>query len=112
MNMICVLSLILKKYNYDNSGIYKIKLNGVNNIIDMSYMFYKCKNLISVPIISLMNTSNIINMSRLFEGCELLESLPDISNWDIGKVTDIRGMFYNCKNLKKYQIFLVGILLV
>ena len=91
----------IKKYNYDNSGIFKIKLNGVKNITDMSYMFYKCKNLISVPNISQMNTSKITNMNRLFEGCQLLESLPDISSWDIGKVTDIRGMFFNCINLKK-----------
>ena len=91
----------IKEYNYKTGDKFKIQLGGVNNIIDMSYIFYKCKNLKSVPNISQLNTSNIINMNRLFEGCELLETLPDISGWDIGKVTDIRGMFFNCKNLKK-----------
>ena len=92
----------IKDYNYDNSGKFKIKLYGVKNIIDMSYIFHKCPNLIEVPNISQMNTTKVTNMSRLFEGCTLLESLPNISNWDISNVTDIRAMFYNCKNLKNF----------
>ena len=91
----------INQYKYNNSGTFKIKLKGVNNIKDMSYMFYKCNNLISVPNISQMNTSKLIIMSSLFVGCELLESLPDFSNWNIENCTDIRGMFYNCKNLSK-----------
>ena len=91
----------INQYNYDNSGAFEIKLDGVNNIINMSEMFHKCNNLSSVPNISQMNTSKVIKMNSLFDGCEILETLPDISCWDIGKVTDIRAMFYNCKNLIK-----------
>ena len=37
--------------NYKNN-ILKIKLKGINNITNMSYMFYNCSSLISLPDIS------------------------------------------------------------
>ena len=47
----------------------EIKLIGINNIIDASYMFYECEYLISLPNINIWNTNNIINMSWMFRGC-------------------------------------------
>ena len=49
----------------------------VNN--DMSYMFYKCKQLSSISDISKWITNTVINMSYMFYGCKKLSSLPDIS---------------------------------
>ena len=45
----------------------------------MTYMFYNCYSLLSLPDISKWNTSNVINMSYLFSHCKLILSLPDIS---------------------------------
>jgi len=58
----------------------KIKLRGINNIINMSCIFYECSSLLSIPDISKWNTSNIINMSYLFGNCKNIENIPDISN--------------------------------
>ena len=42
---------IREKYNVknNNNNILKIKLIGINNIIDMGDMFYKCSSLLSLP---------------------------------------------------------------
>ena len=69
-------------YKYDSNEIIKIKLIGVNNITDMSYMFYKCSSLSSLPDISKWNTSSVTNMRYMFNGCSSLSSLPDISKWN------------------------------
>ena len=53
----------------------------------MSYMFYKCSSLNSLPDISKWNTNTVTTMEALFYGCESLQSLPDISNWNTTKVT-------------------------
>ena len=45
--------------NYDINKIIKIKLIGVNNIINASFMFYKCASLISITDISKWDTSKI-----------------------------------------------------
>ena len=59
-----------------NSSIYS-KINGLNNIkeniftnvTNMSYMFYKCSSLISLPNISKWNTKNDNNMNYIFSEC-------------------------------------------
>ena len=66
----------------------------------MSYMFYGCRTLDSLPDISKMNIYNITNMSHMFYGCKSLRTLPDISNWNTSNITDISYMFYGCKSLK------------
>ena len=57
----------------------EIKLKGITNVIDMSYMFCKCLSLQSLPDISKWNTSNITDMYDMFDGCKLLKALPDFS---------------------------------
>ena len=78
----------------------KIKLRGINVIINMSCIFYECSSLLSIPDISKWNTSKIINMSYLFGNCENIENIPDISNWDISNVKYMQGIFMNCESLK------------
>ena len=41
-----------------NNNELKIKLKGINNVTNMSYMFYGCKSLSSLPDISKWNTIN------------------------------------------------------
>jgi len=57
----------------------EIKLKGINKVTDMSYMFYECNALSSLPDISKWNTSKVTNISYMFYGCNSLSSLPDIS---------------------------------
>ena len=38
-------------------------------------------------------------MSYIFYYCESLESLPDISKWDTSAVTNMSSMLYNCYSL-------------
>ena len=77
----------------------KIKLRGINDIINMSCIFYEC-SLLSIPDISKWNTNNVINMSYLFGKCENIENIPDISNWNTSNVKYMQGIFMGCKSLK------------
>ena len=62
---------ITEKYkiiNYNNNEL-KIKLKGIDNINDMSYMLYECSSLSSLPDISKWNTDNVKDMRYMFYGC-------------------------------------------
>ena len=62
----------------------------------MSYMFYWCKSLYSLPDISKWDTKNITNMKQMFSYCKSLKSLPDISKWDTKNVIDMSYIFKGC----------------
>ena len=68
---------ITEKYNIKNinNDILIIKLKGINNITNMSYMFYGCSSLTSLSDISKWNTNNVTDMSYIFYGCSSLSSL-------------------------------------
>ena len=86
--------------NDDNNLILKLKLIGINNIINANAMFNKCNFLLSISEdFSKWDTSNIINMSYMFCECQSLLCLPDISFWNTRKVTDMSFMFSNCSSL-------------
>ena len=76
-----------------NDGIFEIKLKGIKNITDMSYMF--CSGygdnipLLSIPDFSKWNTQNVTNMQSIFSFCKSLSKLPDISKWNTENVTDM-----------------------
>ena len=81
---------IAEKYNIksNNNNKLKIKLEGIDNITNMSYMFDKCSS---------------------------LSSLPDISKWNTNKVTDILiwlPCFINVHHYHHYLIFQNGILIM
>ena len=107
--------------------IFEIKLKGITNMTDLSYMFYECSSLLSLTDISKWNTTIITNMSNMFNTsekreiyneplfgiqlgiCESLFSytinnskltlLPDISEWDTSNVNSMNNMFYDCSSL-------------
>ena len=91
-------------YNFDNmdeNQIFTIKLKGINNIDDISFMFCGCLSLFSLPDISKWNTEKVTNMSCIFCGCYSLKSLPkDLSQWNTSNCVSFNGMFYGCYNLK------------
>ena len=86
-----------------NNNNYKYKLNiilkGINNVTNMSQMFYKCESLSSLPDISEWNINNVTNMSHMFYKCESLSSLPDISEWNTNNVKVFIYIFEDCLNL-------------
>ena len=105
---------ITEYYNVKNinNNILKIKLKGIDNVTNMSYMFDGCKSLTNLPDISKWNTNNITDMSCMFGGCSSLSSLPDISQWNTNNVTDMSCMFGGCSSLSSDLIFQNGILVM
>ena len=87
--LLSALSAITNKYttnylltyniNNEDNSLTSSEYNNFNNISDMSYLFWGCKSLISLPDISKWNISNVKYMNGMFSGCESLISLPDIS---------------------------------
>ena len=95
----------IKNKSYIFSGCENlVSLSNISDFItskndDISYMFNECKSLTSLPDISGWDTSEVNNINNLFSGCESLLSLPDISKWNISKVKDINHIFSDCKKL-------------
>ena len=103
----CIIKYKGKKYALDEDleidnkeDKLEIKLCGINNINDLSDIFFNCDSFIYLLDISKWNTSNVTNMSYMFYGCSSLKSLPDISKWNTSKVTNMNYMFYGCSSLK------------
>ena len=96
------LSSYLKNENNENLDInnLEVKLTGISNITDMSYMFSGCLFLNNVQGMDKLDTNKINNISGIFSGCLWLTEIPDISNWDTSNVTNISGIFYACHSLK------------
>ena len=62
----------------------------------MSYIFYNCLSLSSLPDISKWNTNDVEDMSGMFWNCIILSLLPDISKWNTNKVNNMSDMLDNC----------------
>ena len=60
----------------------------------MSYMFYNCISLTTVP---LFDTSKVSNMYRMFEDCISLTTVP---LFDTSNVSNMYQMFSNCYNIQ------------
>ena len=94
---------ICKKININlnqlKNNIFEIKLKGIKNVTNMSYIFNKCNSLSPLSEISKWNTQNVTDMSYMFFYCESLVTLPEISNWNTKNVTNMIYMFYNCSSL-------------
>ena len=67
---------------------------------NMSYMFYGCTSLLSIPDdISDWNTKTTNDISYMFFGCSSLKSLPDISKWNTFHFTNLKCIFNSCSSL-------------
>jgi len=110
----CLLIIKNKLYNFSDKYYYNIqdsklddflivKLIEKNNIVDMSYMFYGCQNLISITNIANWDTINATNMKSMFYLCKNLQSLGNLSKLRVDNVTDFSYMFYGCNTLKNLE---------
>ena len=61
-----ICSYITNFHEYLNKGKLEIKLNNINEISDISYMFSGCLSLISLPDISKINLKNITSIRGIF----------------------------------------------
>ena len=52
-------------FKYYNKDILEIKLKGIDNITDMSFMFYRCTSLLYISEYSKWNTDNVTNISYM-----------------------------------------------
>lgn len=68
-----------------------------NNITKMIYLFYNCRNLLSVDL-SRFSVNNVTNMKSMFNFCKSLVSV-NFYNFDTSKVTDMSYMFSSCESL-------------
>ena len=59
-------------------------------------MFSGCENIKYIHFSNFI-TTNLQNMSYMFYNCKSLNSLPDISKWNTSNVKDMSWMFYGCK---------------
>ena len=97
--------IIFDNFEYDLVPCFKlgnsnkIKLKGIKNITDMTFMLYQCYLLLYVPDLDQLNTSNVTDMKEMFCGCQSLLSLPDISKWNTSKVINMSYMFSDCISL-------------
>ena len=88
----------------DDEELLEIKLFGINNITDMSYLFSCCEMLESLSDIYKWNTKNVTNMSHMFYNCKSLKELERIHRWNTKNVINMSHMFYNCESLKYLEI--------
>ena len=74
------LTSYFKLKNNVNNNILKIILIGINNVTDMSKMFFDCSSLISLPDISKWSTNNATSKYRMLFNCFSLIYMQDKKN--------------------------------
>lgn len=80
-----------------SSGVNKI-IKKIPNTIEITgnsalCLFYRCNNLIEIP---LFNTNNVTNMRNMCYECSSITNLPE---YNTSNVTDFYSMCYGCTNL-------------
>ena len=81
----------------------KIKLIELNDIENMSFMFFDCLSLLSVDM-SKWNINSVKNLDFIFVGCPSLNNISDISKWDTTNIISKNYMFLGSQQLKSLQI--------
>ena len=82
-----------------NKKVLELKLEIIDEILDLSYMFYECSSLLSIDENFSKISTKITKLNSIFNGCSSLKSLPDISNWDLNNAIDLSYLFKGCSSL-------------
>lgn len=72
-----------------------INYSDTEHVYNFSYMFAKCTELTSVPLLA-MSGSNQISLDHMFDGCKSLSTIP-LFNTEYATIMD--NMFAGCTNL-------------
>ena len=84
---------------YNCYSLQSVPLFNTAAVTSMSYMFYNCYSLQSVP---LFNTAAVTSMSYMFSGCSSLQSVPAFNT---AAVTSMYYMFNGCYSLQSVPLF-------
>jgi len=82
--------------------IQNIQYLNTSEVVDMSYMFYKCGLLESIDL-SGFNTDNVTTFQCLFHSCASLKEL-DLSTFNTANAESVLSMFYSCSKLKRLDL--------
>ena len=85
----------LIKHNLKNIN-FDISRWDVNNVEDMSYMFYDCEKFNGN--LSKWDISKVKNINTMFCLCSDFMG-NGLKNWNVSKIKNMSGLFYKCKNL-------------
>lgn len=110
--------------NMYEPGTYTVEIQGLDKqkLTSCKYMFYECKDLVSVP---LFDTSRVTNMYGMFYNCKKLTKIPQFNTENVEDTVDMfaytniesapefnmknlkRGaeMFWECQKLKTVPLF-------
>ena len=103
-------TLMMRNFNFgrieslnqfvDSSNLETIDLSGsiMNNVKDMSRMFWNNTKLISINL-SNITTPSVTNMGSMFENCSRLSSVDLSSGFGSDYLTNAYEMFYGCTSL-------------
>ena len=87
----------------EKEGEYNIKLTFKNYLIDCSYMFTGCENIVKINFTN-FETKYVKKMNWMFNGCINLKYINLIS-FDTKNVVDMSFMFLECKNLLDLNLY-------
>ena len=85
--------------NYKGTNIEDlISYNDTSNVTNMSYMFFYCTNLQTIPQ---LDTSNVTTMYNMFYSCSKLKTIPQLNT---SSITNMNSTFSDCVKLKTIDI--------
>lgn len=90
------------RYTFYGTDFKQIDISSwnVSQAEDMTYMFERLQNLVSIGDISRWDVSQVKTFEGMFDNCKKLESIGDLSNWNVSQVESFYRMFNQCENLK------------
>lgn len=85
-------SLQAAYYGCGNLNITAMDIPNLNNVKDMSYIFYSCSILNGPANINEWNTTHVTNMTSAFDRASSFDK--NIGDWNMVNVTDMSNMFF------------------
>ena len=83
----------------NNNNKIEIKIKGIENVVNMGYMFEGCSSLLSLPDISKWNINNVNDIKCMFSGCSSLSNLNGIHKWNTTNITNMECLLEGCSSL-------------
>ena len=93
-----------------NKNNYKLIIDGKEQELKEKYSFGIFSSKKDILEIKLNGITNIINMSFIFSGCDSLSSLPDILKWNTSNVLICEKCLVDVTHYHHYLIYRNGIL--
>lgn len=85
-------------YGCTNLTISATDILDLTETTDLSYLFYGCESLTTIPNISMWDTSSITHFTYMFYKTLMND---DISGWDTSSLTELKLAFYEAYNFNR-----------